>query len=130
MTESRLVLIVRNTRPYISKINWPYQIVATTNYVSMISNLPPSSQLKKCASTLNAQFEIRDAPEGIVGVQQSIKSRLKFLLTHIIYNFSKNSTEISNVIRVKLTGDGTQIARGLTVVNFAFTILQVRKPCL
>lgn len=34
--------------------------------LSMISDLPPFSQLKKCASTLNAQFEIRDAPEGIV----------------------------------------------------------------
>ena len=31
VTESCLVLIVRNTWPYISKINWPYQIVATTN---------------------------------------------------------------------------------------------------
>ena len=27
-------------------------------------------------------------------------------------------------IHVKLTGDGTQIARGLTIVNIAFTILE------
>ena len=33
--------------------------------LSMISDLPPSNQLKKCASTLNAQFDIRDSPEGI-----------------------------------------------------------------
>ena len=31
---------------------------------------------------------------------------------------------MADVIRVKLTGDRTQIARGLTVVNFAFTILE------
>ena len=50
---------------------------------SVISDLPPFSQLKKCAPTLNAQFEIRDAPDGILGVQQCIKPRLKLLLTHI-----------------------------------------------
>ena len=61
----------------------------------MISDLPLSSQLKKCASTLNAQFEIRDAPEGIVGVQHSIKSRLKFLLTHVIHNFRENGNLIA-----------------------------------
>ena len=49
-----------------------------------------------------AQFEIRDAPEGIVGVQQSIKSRLKLLL-HIIHNFRENSAEIPNVICIKDT---------------------------
>ena len=92
--------------------------------LSMISDLPRFNQLKKCASTLNAQFEIRDAPEGIVGVQQSIKSRLKLLLTHIIHNFRENGAKIPDVIHVKLTGDGTQIARGLTVLNFAFTILE------
>ena len=42
----------------------------------------------------------------------------------MIHNFKENGTEIPNVIPVKLTGDGTQVARGLTVVNFAFTSLE------
>jgi len=29
-----------------------------------------------------------------------------------------------DTIRVKLTGDGTQIAKGLNIVNIAFTILE------
>lgn len=46
------------------------------------------------------------------------------LLTHIIHNFRENRAKIPDILHVKLTGNGTQIARGLTVVNFAFTILK------
>lgn len=45
-------------------------------------------------------------------------------MPHIIHNFREDGTEIPKHICVKLTGDGTQVARGLTVVNFAFTILE------
>ena len=77
---------------------------------------PPFSQLKYCASALNAQFKIRDAPDGIVRVQQSIESRLK---THIIHNFRENGAEIPDIIKfyVKLTGDGMQVTGSLTVIN-------------
>ena len=36
----------------------------------------------------------------------------------------KENADLPNKIRIKLTGDGTRIARGLNVVNVAFTILE------
>jgi len=42
----------------------------------------------------------------------------------MIYKFRESGAEISNVIHIKLTGDGSNIARSVTVVNFAFTILE------
>ena len=90
----------------------------------LISDLPNSNQLKQCTADLNARFDIQDAPEGIVGVQQKIKPRLHLLLTNMVKNAKDNDKPLPNTIRIKLTGDGTQISRGLSVVNFAFTILE------
>ena len=37
---------------------------------------------------------------------------------------------LSDTIRIKLTGDGTRIARGLNIVNIAFTIIEEKqKAC-
>lgn len=92
--------------------------------LSMISNLPSSSQIHKCTKQLNAQYEIQNAPSGIVGVQQSLKAQLQFVLTCMVNNAELNGTQFPDTIRVKLTGDGTQIAKGFSVVNFAFTLLE------
>lgn len=40
--------------------------------LSMLSNLPSSSEVKNLTRTLNSQFDIRSTPNGIVGVQQSL----------------------------------------------------------
>ena len=98
--------------------------------LSMISDLPNSSQIKKCPTYLNAQFDIQDAPEGIVWVQQRIKPRLHLFLTNIAKNAIESNTPLSSTIRIKLTGDGTQIGRGLSIVNFAFTILEEEETAM
>ena len=37
---------------------------------------------------------------------------------------TKEGVSVPTTIRIKLTGDGTRIARGLNIINFAFTILE------
>ena len=90
--------------------------------LSMVSDLPTSFQVKKMTKALNSKFEIRSI--GTIGVQQSLRTCLAIRLTKLV---EQSYLPISSVIRVKLTGDGTQIARGLTVVNIAFTILEERQ---
>ena len=68
--------------------------------LSMISDLPNSSQIKKCPTYLNAQFDIQDAPEGIVWVQQRIKPRLHLFLTNIAKNAIESNTPLSSTIRI------------------------------
>ena len=46
--------------------------------LSVASNLPSSNKVKKLAKELNSKFEIKKAPNGVVGVQQSLRSRLIF----------------------------------------------------
>lgn len=92
------------------------------NKLSMLSNLSSSSEVKNLTHTLNSQFDIRSAPNGIVGVQQSLRARVMLRLTQLVEN--SKGVDIPSTIRVKLTGDGTEIARGLSVVNINFTVLE------
>ena len=79
---------------------------------------------------LNSKFNIRSCPNGIIGVQQSLKSRIVQRLTVFIQRASKDGVTLPDTIKIKLTGDGTRIARGLNIVNIAFTIVEEKnKAC-
>ena len=73
--------------------------------------------MKTLASSLNSEFDIQPAPNGITGVQQTLTSRLSLQLKML------NHLGSDDVIQVKLTGDGTNIGRSVHVVNIAFTLL-------
>ena len=78
--------------------------------------LPSLCKLKELTGELNSHFTIQPSPNGHTGVQQSFKSSL-------LYRVQQLKLEPSETIRVKLTGDGTYIAKHIHVVNMAFTIL-------
>ena len=92
--------------------------------LSVTSDLPSSSQIKKLTISLNSQWDIHNCPNEIVGVQQSIRARIVQRLTQFVRKGNKEGMAIPTTIRIKLTGDGTRIARGLNIVNVAFTILE------
>ena len=85
--------------------------------LSMIADLPTSSQVKRFTSGLNSTFSLHQTPNGIIGVQQSLRERLSICLTELIAKFDDQQEQVPTTFRVKLTGDSTQNARGLTVVN-------------
>ena len=64
-----------------------------------------------------------DCPNNVCGVQQSLKQRILKRLEVLICKNTEEGIDTPNTIRIKLTGDGTQIGRELKVINFAFTIL-------
>ena len=79
-------------------------------------DLPRLLKLKQLSQGLNSNFEIEASPNGFTGVQQSFKTRLLYRLQQLKLNSGET-------IQVKLTGDGTNIAKHLHVVNFAFTLI-------
>ena len=98
--------------------------------LSMLSDLPTSSQVKKLTKTLNSEYEITTSPNNTIGVQQSLKGRIIYRLTELIKQYQQLGKQLPSTVKVKLMGDGTQIARGFSVVNFAFTILEDgQQPC-
>ena len=92
--------------------------------LSMLSDLPSSNEMKKLSHEINSQFDVHPTPNGIVGVQHSLRARLLIRLSELINISTVRDDQVPTTFRIKLTGDGTQIARGLTVVNIAFTILE------
>ena len=84
--------------------------------------MPRSCALTKCARELDTHSEIRQTPGKAQGVQQSLKMRLK---TRIQVLLQKNPALRSNPhLRVKITGDGTQISRSMHTVVIAFTLME------
>ena len=86
----------------------------------MISDLPKSCQVKNTIRNIDSEVTITDAPNGIIGVQLSLVTCLKACLKNLV----PSTKETSRKVRIKLSGDGMLIARGLSVVVFAFTVLE------
>ena len=68
--------------------------------LSMVSNLPNSSQINSLTCTLNEDFSIHSAPNGMVGVQQRLRERIMVRLAHLIDNVSEQSRgDVPSTIR-------------------------------
>ena len=57
-------------------------------------------------------------------MQQILKKGVLQRLEVLIRKNTEDGIDTPNTIRIKLTGDGTQIGRELKVINFAFTIIE------
>ena len=68
---------------------------------------------------MNSKFNISPCPNGIIGVQQSLRVRIAYHIKSLLEKTKENTYYQSEI-----DGDGTRIARGLNIVNFAFTILE------
>ena len=91
--------------------------------LSIISDLPNLSRVRKLTETLNSQFHIYNCPNNVIGIQHSLRERILQRLKCFIRKNTENGFNTPNTIRIKLTADGTRIARAFNVVNIAFTIL-------
>lgn len=91
--------------------------------------LPRLYKLKQLSKHLNSQWDVKPCPDNN-GIQQSLTSRLtervKFLL-------KQGKISEGDVLRLKLSGDGTKICRKLNMINITFTMLNEGKlamsPC-
>ena len=71
----------------------------------MVSDLPRSCRVQMLVHDMNSGFAIRSIPNGIIGVQQSLKDRITTRLKKLV-----NNGELPQNVCVKVTGDGTLIA--------------------
>ena len=92
--------------------------------LSMTSNFPSSSQIKKLTVSMNSQCDIQNCPNRTICVQQSIKARILQSLTHSVQKVTKEGISVPTTIRINLTGDGMRIVRDLNIISVAFTILE------
>lgn len=80
--------------------------------------LPRHWKLKRRIQELNSLWKIYPTPSGTIGVQQKLEDRLAVRIRHL----AKDPLFRSKKLRVKLSGDGTNIGKHLHVINFTFTL--------
>jgi hypothetical protein len=56
--------------------------------LSMLSDLPNLSQVKRLKSAMNSAFNIHSTPNQTVGVQQSLRNRLTVHLTQLVHQYT------------------------------------------
>ncbi len=86
--------------------------------------MPCHYKIKRRIKELNEQWGIRPTAEGIVGVQQPLEERLRVRVRHLLQTSRDDAPFLQDKkLRVKLSGDGTNIGKRLHVVSFTFTLL-------
>lgn len=86
--------------------------------------LPRHWKIKERITELNRLWNIRPTPNSTFGVQQSLEDRLLIRLEQL-QRVAATDAEFRRTkkIKVKLSGDGTNIGKHLHVINFTFTLL-------
>ena len=84
------------------------------------NDLPNIYSIKKQINELNSKWNLKPTPGDAEGVQLGFAESLQEHIVRLQKNGEINDGE---TIKIKLSGDGTNIGKGLTVVNFTFTIL-------
>lgn len=85
----------------------------------LTKDIPHLYKIKDVTRDLNSKFDVMPAPDGVTGVQQSLQSRLLVRL--------RNLMDPNETIQIKLSGDGTGIAKHINVINFTFTLINEGK---
>jgi hypothetical protein len=87
---------------------------AYQEFSQITANLPRMYELKMLAKVYDDESVSSD---GVIGVQQTLHDCIKVRLLHIF----KTTQQIPTKLSVKLSGDGTHVARSMHVINFTFT---------
>ena len=86
------------------------------------SHLPRGSSLIQRMADINAKWNIFLTASG-EGVQQRIGDRLSYVIKNMQKKFPDNPCHLTQKVRVKINGDGTNIGKRLHVVIIAFTVI-------
>lgn len=83
-----------------------------------LKDMPNVQSIKRRLESLNGKWNITETPGEVEGVQIKFADSLKSQIQRLQKEGFEDTT-----IKVKLSGDGTCIGKGLNVVNFTYTIL-------
>ena len=84
------------------------------------TDMPNAYNIKKNIAQLKAKWKLKPTPGEAEGVQTSLKDSLKEQIQRLKIKGDLGEQE---TVRIKMSGDGTNIGKRLKVVNFTYTIL-------
>ena len=86
--------------------------------------MPRHYKLKQKIAELNTMWDIKPTPNGVLGVQQSLEPQLRKRVKSLCENTPSDAPFKTNgKLRVKLSGDSTNMGKRIQVENFTYTLL-------
>ena len=86
--------------------------------------MPRHYRIKQKITELNQMWDIKPTPPGIVGVQQALEPRLRNRIMQLEKNTPEDAPfKCNSLVRVKLSGDSTNMGKRIQVENFTYTLL-------
>ena len=64
------------------------------------SDLPKSCQVKKLTQKMNLKFKIEPSPNGVLGVQQSLRACVTVCLTRLIEKAAQDGRDIPSTVKI------------------------------
>ena len=93
-------------------------------FASTCKQLPPHYKLKRRISELKELWNTQPTSNNTCGVKPSLEDCLHLRINQLHKVAQKDEQfRTQQTIRVKLSGDGTNIGKRLHVMNFTFTLL-------
>ena len=93
--------------------------------IAMKANgVPNTYSIKKRIKELNSKWNLKPTPGDTEGVQLGFSETLQ---EHIVKLQQTGEIKDGETIKINLSGDGTNIGKRLTVVNFTFTIVNEKE---
>ena len=96
--------------------------------LAMNSVEPPClNKLIKHMSKLNTKWNLKPTPENTEGIQISFEKSLSEQIERL-----KNTGELKpgDIIKIKVSGDGTNVGKRLSVINVTYTILNEKQRAM
>jgi len=90
-------------------------------------DIPNNYKISKQIKELNANWNLKETPGNAEGVQISFKESLEKQIKRLQEN---GTLTLSDSIKVKISGDGTNIGKRLKLVNFTYTILNEKNVAM
>ena len=88
------------------------------------TNMPRSNRIFSRIKELNSECKLRPTPDPIDGVQQSIQDTISDNIRGLVASAPSDSlVNAEHIVRVKLSGDGTNIGKRMSVENFTYSLI-------
>ncbi len=95
----------------------------------MLPSLPKSGQVKRLAHKMNSKYEILNTPNGTIGVQQSLKSRIEIRMPYLADKYQREKRALTCSKCKELVTIVALVTKVVCIKSLLHTLL-VTKVCI
>ncbi len=98
--------------------------------ICMIPSLPKSGQVKRLAHEMNSKYEILNTPNGTIGVQQSLKSRIEIRMPYLADKYQREKRALTCSKWKELVTIVALVTKVVCIKSLLHTLLVTNIVCI